>query len=418
MAVVRAYINHKTLALARKEAGYQSVLDAAPEFYFSRKTPQRLAAMEAGKDYKSRPTLRQIKNIARVYGIDEWLLRLPPEQARLQLPDIGSIRDFRDSRRSKRKTPELVRLLREVMTRQQLLRQVLDEKDVTDLSWIGAYSGKQPEQIAQDLRRMIWQDKTPETRPRAWIDRAEKYMEVAVIQPHNYSVKDQLSGIAIDNDRVPAVVINADERPEIRLFTLLHELAHLMINAPGISKVDSESGYVIPACKREERICEAVAVNVLIPQGIFNELWKQHLKASENIEHLGNKTGASAAVCAITAYRRKQIDRGTMTRLLKIYKEKHQEKQERDRAARERRVQKGEPDSTLSQSLIARDNIGSRMTLKSLLAYDEKRISARELYYIFGVKLRHLADIADRVNYKLVRRKLPSNTSLYLAGRE
>ena len=402
MTEVQASIDHRTLVLARKEAGFPSIEDAASRLDFAKKNPEKLAQMEAGVHF---PTLNQLETIAWEYAINKGLLYLPPEQARQQLPDVRGIHDFRMGR-DRRNTPELIRLLREVLTRQQLLGEVLDEEEVPDLSWIGTYRRQLPEQIAQALRRMVWQKDKPSTKLNEWIHKVEERLGVTIMQPHPHSsrsIKNQISGVAIDNSKVPIVVLNTKEVDKRRLFTLLHELAHLMIKAPGISKIDSESGNVIPENQQEERICDAVAAEVLMPEEIFNSVWDSSRDEKENIRHLSRETGASASACAVRACRLKQIDEGTMARLLKIYQKKYEEAQAKRKEYQERRKKENKKGGALSRSIVARDNVGPRMTLISLLAYDEGRISARDLYDIFGVKLKHLPKIAEKVDYELVR---------------
>ena len=411
MTGTRASINPETLALARKEAGYERVADAAPKFSFARGKTQKLAAMEAGKDEKARPTISQARELARVYGIGEGLLYLPPDRARQELPDIKGIHDFRMAG-DQRKTPELIHLLRGVVTRQQLLGEMLEEEDQTNLSWIGRYRNQPPTEIASALRKLIWQNDVSTTKLDEWIGKAEQHLGVAVMQPHPHhsrSVKGQMSGIAFNHEVLPVVVLNTKDKQERRLFTLLHELAHLMIKKPGISKIDSESGIAIPEDQEEERICDAVAANALIPEDAFNASWKQHQSDQDNIKRLNQETGASVSACAVRAFQLDQIDRGTMLGLLSIYRKQHQATQEREKAAREKRknANKNAGGGGPHPKFVARDNVGPRIALKSLLAYDEGRISTRDLYNIFGVRLKHLTAIAATVNYEMVRWRPP-----------
>lgn len=412
MTITRALINPETLALARKEAGYKRVEDAAHKLSFARGKAQKLAAMEAGEDEKARPTPNQVRELARVYGVDEGLFYLPPERAHQEIPDISDIHDFRMAG-DRRKTPELIQLLRGVVARQQLLGEMLEEEERPDLSWMGKYRSLPPAKIASALRKIIWQDDAPATGLGDWIEKAEQRMGVAVMQPHPHhsrSVKGQMSGVALGHGVLPVVVLNAGDGQQRRLFTLLHELAHLMIQRPGISKIDSESGAAIPEDQEEERICDAVAANAIIPPNIFNTMWKQHQEPTENIKHLHRKTGASASACAVRAFQFEQIDRGTMVGLLTIYRKQHQAKQEREKAAREKRRRENDNagGGGPHPKFIARDNVGPRIALKSLLAYDEGRISTRDLYDIFGVKLKHLTAIAETVNYEMVRWRPPA----------
>ena len=402
MARTRAQVDYRTLALAREAAGYAQVEDAARRLSFAKENHRRLADMEAGKTDQSRPTPNQVRELAQAYAVSEGLLYMSPELARRQIPDIDSIRDFRLGK-DRRKTPELIRLLREVVTRQKLLREILDEDDIPDLSWIGAYKAQSPTEMANALRTRIWRDENPSPGLNEWIRRVEERMGVAVMQPrphHSRSIKGQLSGVAISDDKVPVVVLNTNDKQERRLFTLLHELAHLMIKAPGISKVDGESDQIVPEDQAEESLCDAVAANTLIPAEVVSELWDPRQEAEANVARLSNKMGGSASACAVRACRLGHIDESTLHRLLSLYRQRHKEAQERPR-------QGGDSFRGLAPRIVARERVGPRMTLKSLLAFDEGRISALDLHDIFGVRLKHLTAIAKEVGYELVRWRPP-----------
>ncbi len=388
-------------------AGYERIEDIAEKFTFSKGQPEKLAAMEAGETF---PTFNQAKDIARKYGISEGILYMPPKLARQQIHDVGAIHDFRMGS-NRLKTPELIRFLRDVLNRQELLTEIMEEDDTPDLSWIGASKGQAAGSIAQTLIHLIWQGASPALELKDWITKVEERLGVAVMQPrpyHSYSIKNQISGVAINDDKMPVVVLDITDNTQRRMFTLLHELAHLMIEAPGMSKVDSETGSIIPENQKEEKLCDTVAANALMPIQVFKASWKKQTTDKENIESLSKATGASLSACAVRAQHLGFIEGSTMKGLLTIYQKSYTAKQVQQRQYQQKRKDEGKATGYgTPPSLVARNRIGPRMTLKSLLAYDEGRISARDLYDIFGVKLKHLTKIASGVDYEMVRWRPP-----------
>src|SRR5699024_535018 len=68
----------------------------------------------------------------------------------------------------------------------------------------------------------------------------------------------EFRGFAIADALAPVVFINQADAPAARLFTLIHELAHIWIGQTGVSDAN-------PQTKRKEEIfCNAVAAEFLV----------------------------------------------------------------------------------------------------------------------------------------------------------
>ena len=405
---IKAPVVAKTMKLAREEAGYMNIENAVTSIPYlgnlanGKKT---LQSWEAGED---QPTVSAATELAKGYSMPMPWFYLKPEILRENLPDIHSITDFRAGKEH-RNTPELIRYLREVRASQHMLRSVIDDDDVIDLSWIGKWKGKTSDEIAKALLELVWQKDSPQTELNKWIEKAEERLAVAVLQPrphHTRSIEHQISGLALEDDTVPIIVLNTNDTPKRRLFTLLHEIAHLMVKEPGISKINYESGEPVPQDQRVESLCNTVAAQALMPKKMFMDSWHKigEKQEEDNIEKLSKLTGASLSACVVRAYHLRLIDENKMKELVAGYLRSYTEKREREKANLEQRIKEGKSsDRGLSQAQIALDRVGPRMTLKSLLAYDERRLSVRDLYDVFGVRLKYLPNIADKVKYTLVR---------------
>lgn len=73
----------------------------------------------------------------------------------------------------------------------------------------------------------------------------------------------EFRGFAISDPLAPVVFINSADAPAARLFTLLHELAHIWVGASGVSNVAPGNS------RREETFCNAVAGEFLVPGEVF-----------------------------------------------------------------------------------------------------------------------------------------------------
>ena len=76
----------------------------------------------------------------------------------------------------------------------------------------------------------------------------------------------EFRGFAISHPLAPLVFINSADAPAARLFTLLHELAHLWVGSSGISNASPATPGNV---RREEVFCNAVAGEFLAPHDVF-----------------------------------------------------------------------------------------------------------------------------------------------------
>ncbi|KVF18110.1 DNA-binding protein [Burkholderia vietnamiensis] len=83
----------------------------------------------------------------------------------------------------------------------------------------------------------------------------------------------EISGFCLMDDAFPIIYLNNSTTKTRQIFSLMHELAHLLLNMNGLSKLDS--GYIdaLPQAERKiERFCNAIAAEILIPHAVFDRL--------------------------------------------------------------------------------------------------------------------------------------------------
>lgn len=101
----------------------------------------------------------------------------------------------------------------------------------------------------------------------------------------------EFRGFAISDLYAPVVFINSADAPSARLFTLLHELAHIWLGSSGISNVAPGNS------RREETICNAVAGEFLAPTDLFASLWSgSDQNLSERVSDLAHRFHVSRLV--------------------------------------------------------------------------------------------------------------------------
>jgi Zn-dependent peptidase ImmA (M78 family) len=83
----------------------------------------------------------------------------------------------------------------------------------------------------------------------------------------------EISGFCLRDDEFPLVYLNNSTTKTRQIFSLLHELAHLLFNLNGLTKFDQSYVDQLPSHERRiEIFCNAVAAEVLIPSADFNRL--------------------------------------------------------------------------------------------------------------------------------------------------
>ena len=80
----------------------------------------------------------------------------------------------------------------------------------------------------------------------------------------------EISGFCLRHDEFPVVVINNSTTKTRQIFSLLHEVAHLLFQRNGISRFDDAGIDQLPAQDRAiERFCNSIAAEILIPADDF-----------------------------------------------------------------------------------------------------------------------------------------------------
>ena len=79
---------------------------------------------------------------------------------------------------------------------------------------------------------------------------------------------DEASGFAIAAETLPVIAVNRNDALTRRAFSLLHELAHLMIRVSGVSELDTDVNRP-PEDQRIEVFCNSVAAAALIPRDVL-----------------------------------------------------------------------------------------------------------------------------------------------------
>lgn len=376
---IPASVNPAMLRWTRETAG----LDVRTAAGKIKRSADALRSWESGA---SRPTIAQLRKLARLYKRPMAAFYLPKAPA-----DASAIPDLRRLPSGVRASysTELRFLIRSARERQHWLRELLRQLGESPVDFVGsALVGEEPVEIARRARTVLGVSVEEQQRwgardeaLRAWTDAMED-AGVFVFQSNAVTV-EEMRGFALPDAVAPVIVLNAKDARAARIFSALHEFAHILLDAEGVSNlepVDSPSGDI----DLTEVRCNAVAGEILVPAhriraAIASAAGRQDLDTL--IEKMSDSFKVSREVIA-----RRLRDLGQMT--TDAYLERR-ERYQKEFGAREEPEQRFwlSPDRR-----AVRDN-GRAFTRLLLTAHNRDLITATDLSRLLGARLKHLSKI-------------------------
>lgn len=355
-------------------------------------SPEAVAAWERGDE---RPTFRQAQTFARkLYVPFGYLyLREPPVE---KMP----LADFRTARGGRPKSsPDLLDLLKDVMGKQDWLREYRKSEGASDLPFIGRFDTTDSETaVAEDMRDTLGVDDARRQACngdeflRNLVRNAEgsgiAVMRSGVIRGNNHRPlgKDEFRGFAISDRVAPLVFINTHDFKGAQIFTLAHEMAHIWTGKGGVSNPDYGLQYKLQD-NSVERFCNRVAAETLVPSGDFLSSWRfGDTSLEDNLDSLRTHYKVSAMVVLRQALDNNLIDIPEYQRQYAHLVEQA-EAAENDRKAANKDADKSE--GNFYPTLIARNG---RMFTEAVVASAAQGTTlSSEVAYMLGVKVKSLS---------------------------
>ena len=335
-------VNPEVLIWARGSAGLNEV-QAAKKLRIAHLT---LANLESGKIH---PTSVLLEKMAEVYRqpLIAFYTAQPPGEC-----DYGV--DFRSrtlGHDANTLNADLKALIRNVRVRQEMLKAALeDEEEANDLPFVAAHKMSDGvSRVVTQLRSVLGMSapryyamSKPESAFSLLRDRTHRAGVFVIIESDlgiYPSLIDlgQFRGFVIADAMAPFVVINDRDTKSALSFTLLHELAHLILGNTGIVGRGSENDV--------EKYCNDVASSFLLPTDELQKLCigpeTEFVEAVDRIGTFSAKRNLSRSMVAYRAWRSSKIAFQSYRSLNQRFRDEwHQiAKSRRDRSGE----QQGEP---------------------------------------------------------------------------
>ncbi len=227
----------------------------------------RVEAWESGTVH---PTVAQLRVAAKVYkrSLGVFFLPEPPE-------GFDTLRDFRrvDGAEAAPWSPGLHGDYRRAHLQREYLIELAEIEDIAHpVLWPLDPLPTSDEQIAsaaRDRLRSVMQLPLPRNGDKyqhlnAWIAALEAAGVLVMATSGGHVTTTEMRGFSLYFDQVPVIVVNGADAPRGRLFTLLHEYAHLLLHTEGLCDTISDTTAVTPNRQLEAR-CNAIAAAILMP---------------------------------------------------------------------------------------------------------------------------------------------------------
>jgi Zn-dependent peptidase ImmA (M78 family) len=373
-------VNHKVLVWARESL-------ALTRNQASEKTgisSKRLAQLEEGE---KAVTLDEMKEFSKAYKrtIATLLLTEPPKEKPLPADrrTIDSIKlgNFHE------KTIMAVRKARALSESYIELRNEMGI-EIAELKFFASINDN-PKTIASKLRKLLALDELREINNinlalEVYIERVES-LGIAVFQLS--LTQDGLRGFSITDEAIPIIGIKrGGEHPSAKIFTLFHELGHVILNEGGLCDFSEKTNIEI------EKWCNAFSAEIIIPSvellqmNIVKDQVAQNNKiwAKKELIILGNYFHAGPL-----AILRSLLENKLTTSA--YYKEKHEawNKPQFGRA-------KHPEGRNIAKETIKEK--GKTYISLAFSAFDQNRIDLKDLSDFLGIKLSYISKTRQLLN--------------------
>ena len=233
---------------------------------------------------QGKPTLTSVRKLATKLHrpLATFLLPEPPERDRLQV-------EFRHAGDSPRKlNPAERRSLRRARRLQEVLSWLAKELSIEPKRATAATTNDDAEVVAAKIRELIG---VPTSRQKGWDTLSEAFDEWRkALERTGYLVfltsagKESVNGFSLWDAEAPVVAVNTARNEASRVFTLFHELGHLVTRT---SSACLEAVRTKSRTDPVERWCERFAAELLMPaKDVRDSLRSYGLRPGQSITSL------------------------------------------------------------------------------------------------------------------------------------
>jgi Zn-dependent peptidase ImmA (M78 family)/transcriptional regulator with XRE-family HTH domain len=356
----------------------------------AQKLKVEVAQVEAWENGSKYPTLPQAKNLAKQYRVPFAYLYLPdtPQKTkRLEKVDYRTFGNWGVGEMSR----ELRWFLRDIEDRRDTMLELYEDAEIEPIPFTLSISADTAEDVfAAQIRNFLSLTdqvqiklRKPEMALSYCISKLEEQdfliFQAAKIHP------EEMRGLSIAYETFPIIALNRKDEPSARLFTLLHELVHILSRTSGICNDMSQDKAQL---SQVELFCNKIAGLALVPTMQLKRnknitLIQQYGLDDTYVNALARDFAVSKEVVLHRLWDIGVIGRTTYFDTLNRYSEEYTAYKSRKK-----------PDGFLPPALDKGTQVGKLYTKTVITAYHADKLSPREASnYLLGLRVKHFGAI-------------------------
>jgi len=345
-------------------------------------------------------TLARLRRLAKRYKYPLMIFYLPEPQHQFSM-----VKDFRLTRNALKRafSPKLCFGIRRTQEIQAWAAELLESEETETVDFVGSISEQDDvSRVANDLRMrlnvtisMQLQCETDHEALKLWREKIEE-LGCFVFQISGVEV-EEMRGFALPNEYAPAVVVNAREFPTVRIFTMVHELVHILLGQTVITGGSELYYSKTTRVAKTERFCNQVAAATIVPESDFRARipsnWEQ--RDDEIIRELAAVYRIGRATVALRLFELDYAKKQWLSSKMRLYNTNRPSKL----------PSKGGP----AREILSLSQNGKMFSTLALSAFHAGKIHGGELTSLLNLKLKHLGKLESLLYPSRVRSLVESS---------
>lgn len=279
--IARAKINPKMMEWARLHAGFTN----GYEENLPGEIKKRYKKWENGDIF---PTWKQLRNASQKFNVPTAFFFMEKPPVIDELPELINYRKLDLDSIYERKSPALIECIRKSERRRSIFIDLYEELNENVIGFEVPKIAQNKFNFSNYIREIL--NVSIETQ-KSWYNEKKHYsflnnwkevitqkLGILIFETEGVDI-NEMRGLCIFHNEIPIILLNGKDTPNGRIFTLFHELTHLLLGESAICGDDMD--------KDVEIFCNSVAGEFLVPEKdlLTNSNW--------SVKELANKYGVS-----------------------------------------------------------------------------------------------------------------------------
>lgn len=279
--IARAKINPKMMEWARLHAGFTN----GYEENLPGEIKKRYEKWENGE---TSPTWKQLRNASQKFNVPTAFFFMDEPPIIDELPTLFNYRKLDLDSIYEEKSPALIDSIRKSERRRSIFIDLTEELNETVIKFEIPNLAQNKKTFSNYIRERLnvsletqkswYNEKKHYSFLNNWKEIITRKLGILIFETEGVDIKE-MRGLCILHEEIPIILLNGKDTPNGRIFTLFHELTHLLLGESAICGDDLD--------KDVEIFCNSVAGEFLVPK---EDLL---INVNESVKDLANRYGVS-----------------------------------------------------------------------------------------------------------------------------